>query len=77
MNRTQLFPHKIYIPGFTNKRCLCGFQNYTKKYFLILCPEQEQHILFGKKIRNYQKLLNNKKKAKAAVKWLINTKILK
>ena len=41
------------------------------------CPEQEKYILFKKGgTKNYQKLLNNKKGAKAAAKQLINTKIL-
>ena len=43
----------------------------------MLCPEQEKHILFKEGgIRDYQKLLNNKKRIKATAKWLINTKIL-
>ena len=67
----------MHVPGFTSRRCPCGFQNYTGKHLLISYPEQERYTLFEKgEIKDYQELLNNKKGAKTAAKWLINKGIL-
>ena len=71
------FLNKMHVPGFTSKQCPCGFQNYTGKHLLILCPEQERSTLFKKGgTRDYRELLDSRRGAKAAAKWLINTGIL-
>src|SRR5271154_2974120 len=66
------------VPGY-NATCPCGWTRQTTKHILLFCPDHNQHRrqlfeLAG--TRDYSKMMETARGAKAATYWLQQTNLL-